>query len=340
MKFFKYPSIDNVDRIKTINEIIEQGFAKEEWVATNKIHGANFSFFCDNNSLRAGKRTSFLAEDGIGLYNSQVIFDKYKTTVENIYRYLKNWLVFESIILYGEFFGGTYPHEDVKRLPEASTIQKGVYYCPHNDFLLFDIVLVQKDGFKTYLDIDQVIDIGTKHNIPTVEILYRGKFEDMITLNPVFEDPTYKQFNLPQIEDNESEGFVLRPTVTHFFGNGARVILKNKNKTFMEKVAVKKNKVVIAFPDEAKNILETGISYITENRLRNVLSHGHKVTQKDFGKLLGLLSKDIHEELLRDFKDEISDFDKSVKKQCSKTFGKEIANFIRPHFQNIIDGEF
>jgi hypothetical protein len=39
MKFVKYPSIENMNRLETINAIIKQGFSGGEWCATNKVHG-------------------------------------------------------------------------------------------------------------------------------------------------------------------------------------------------------------------------------------------------------------------------------------------------------------
>ena len=47
----------------------------------------------------------------------------------------------ESIIIYGELYGGHYKHPEIASLKEAIRIQKGIDYCPENDFYAFDIKL-------------------------------------------------------------------------------------------------------------------------------------------------------------------------------------------------------
>lgn len=44
--------------------------------------------------------------------------------------------------IYGELFGGMYPHEDVEEDPARrgrAPVQRGVYYCPELRFMVFDI---------------------------------------------------------------------------------------------------------------------------------------------------------------------------------------------------------
>lgn len=43
----------------------------------------------------------------------------------------------EWLRIYGEIFGGSYPSKDVPAVKNASVVQRGIWYCPHNDFYAF-----------------------------------------------------------------------------------------------------------------------------------------------------------------------------------------------------------
>ena len=60
------------------------------------------------------------------------------------------------------------------------------------------------------------------------------------------------------------------------------------------------------------------------------------ITDKDFGKLLGLFTKDVIDEL---YKDEVLNIKKSDKKLITKQISVICANFIREHFLDIIDNQ-
>jgi len=79
-------------------------------------------------------------------------------------------------------------------------------------------------------------------------------------------------------------------------------------------------------------------SYISENRLRNVLSKIGQVTQKDFGKILGALAVDVIEDYKKDFN--APELEGKEEKLVNKLLNGEAATLIRKNFVNIIDGEF
>lgn len=68
MEFRKYPSIENSYRKGFAQAVRDAGEeAGAEWVVTEKIHGANFSFWTDGSNVACGKRTSLLeTPDQIG----------------------------------------------------------------------------------------------------------------------------------------------------------------------------------------------------------------------------------------------------------------------------------
>ena len=330
--FKRYTSIDNINRKKLIDYIVECGFANSniEWVSTLKVHGANYAIYANADEVRHAKRSGWIEESFYGDYN----FD-YDDNVKS----LLNFIGCKQISVHGEIFGGIYLHPDVERDKSAVRVQKEVQYCPHNDFIVFDIKIDGKfipwDDVKQYCN-----DFGLLH----VPELYRGTFEELIDKPVVFHDPLYSLFDLPCIADNDAEGWVMKPVIPLFFGNGERVILKGKNPKLSDKSKKRKKpkKPEIKLSDKGDELLNELLTYLNENRLRDVLSHGdiENITNKDFGKLLGIFSKDAFDDFMKDYGEEFDKLEKKEKVTIKKTMNKEAGNVIRPNFVNIIDGVF
>ena len=333
MIFKKYSSIENITRKKLIDYIIERGFANKniEWVSTLKVHGANYAIYANKREVKHAKRSGWIGENSF--------YGDYNFDYDNNVKALLKHIGCEQISVHGEIFGGIYLHPDVERDKSAVRVQKEVQYCPHNDFIVFDIKingkLIPWDDVKQYCN-----DFGFLH----VPELYRGTFEELLDKPVVFHDPVYKLFNLPSIADKDAEGWVMKPAIPLFFGNGERVILKGKNPKLSEKSKkIKKpKKPKIDLSEEGNKLLNEVLSYLNENRLRNVLSHGdiENITHKDFGKLLGFFAKDAFDDFMKDYGEEFDKLEKKEKVSIKKTMNKEAGNIIRPNFVNIIDGEF
>jgi len=333
MKFKKFNSIDNFHRQKTIDYYIQMGYTKSdiEWVATNKVHGANFSYWTDGSVVKEAKRSGFLKEDEYFYGNSRL---PYKDDI----LFIIDDLGAKSLAIYGEIFGGNYPHQSVRKIQDASVVQKGVYYYPDNDFIIFDVVI---DG--KFLTWDEIKKFGFSYDFIVVPEIARGTFDDVIKTPEVFADPVYRQYGLPPIENNLSEGLVIKPVIPIFTPNGDRVMVKKKNPKFAEKSnkpAKAKNPIIL--DSEEKAILDEMSLYLNNNRLRNVLSHGEigEITQKSFGKLLGFFAKDALVAFSKDNPDVLDSLEKKSRKKIQKEFNKIAGDIIRPNFVNIIDGTF
>ena len=59
--FMTYPEIENHYN-KTVKSYIENHTTEEMWVATEKVHGTNFSFIHDGTQLICAKRNSLLKD--------------------------------------------------------------------------------------------------------------------------------------------------------------------------------------------------------------------------------------------------------------------------------------
>ena len=154
--FVKYPEIENSYQEGFIAKIKEQGYSDIAYVVTEKIHGANSQISYDLNTgeFTYGKRTSAL-EEGESFYNAQEIMDGLCGQVKDLAidlsvdlaRYGQKLL---TVTIFGEIFGGSYPHECVIKDKHALKVQKGVFYSPSNNWLPFDVAYTIAGSDKTY----------------------------------------------------------------------------------------------------------------------------------------------------------------------------------------------
>lgn len=92
---------------------------------------------------------------------------------------------------------------------------------------------------------------------------------------------------------------------------------------FAEKKSVKKRNKLFAEPvpysEELKALVAEVVAYVTENRLTNVVSHiGEVHVPKDFGKIMGLFSKDVLEDFLKEHGGDYACLEKSEQKLLSE----------------------
>lgn len=337
--FKKYPSIEGADRTKVIDYIVQLGFDQIPWQVGLKVHGANFGIMTDGKTMEATKRSGFIVPDDGAFYGYQNVMATYQQRIFDFYRFLKDvFPLLDILTLYGELFGGKYGHPDVPNDPHGTMVQKGVDYCPHNDFFLFDIKVDDLFVNKCYTTI-ACNDHGFIGNVP----LFQGSFRDCLQYPNEFPDPLHKKWNLPEIEGNICEGVIIEPEEPKFFQSGSRIILKNKNEKFAEKASHRKQRKIQApheWSEEGWSEVEEMFAYINENRLRNILSHIGEVTDKDFGRIMGMFAQDVFKDYLKDHNDEFSVLDKKEQDLFKKEMQRKCAECIRPNFRDIMDGTF
>jgi len=336
MDFKKFTSIENSYRQKEIQSI-QINFPKETFVVQEKIHGSNFSFWTDGKTVRCAKRSGFIKENE-SFFNYEKVLDRYEKHILYLFEELKtdNYLNddLQELTIFGEIYGGNYPHPDVDRV-DVSSVQRGVYYSPDVEFIAFDI---KANG--NYIGFKKFKTVCMVGKIPFLDALAVGTLEECLAIGNEYPSTLPEMHGLPEIEGNGCEGNVIRPLEVLYFGNGQRVILKNKNEAFAEKKkGPKKIKVEVEVPEEIQELQLEAVQYINDNRLRNVLSKVGEVTQKDFGRLLGLLSKDVMEDLAKDFP-KVLELNNTEKKMVTRLLNNECGNLIRPNFANIIDGNY
>ena len=83
-----------------------------KWVVTEKIHGANFSFHTNGESVRVARRRGFIRDDERFFdYRTGKFMKTHPDKVRKIYTLVTKILNekdIEQVSIYGELFGGNY----------------------------------------------------------------------------------------------------------------------------------------------------------------------------------------------------------------------------------------
>jgi len=326
IEFKKYSSIENSFSREFMEHVVAEMPQDLEYVVQEKVHGANTSFLCDGEEVRFAKRTSMLA-DGEQFYDYPELLDRYKDRVQKLFADIKaKYPEVTHISVFGEMFGGLYPHDGVKVAHKVALIQKGVCYTPEHEFYGFDIYLFAEDGGR-FLPVDEVNELFETEGFFYAKTLFHGTLTECLKHPNAFQSKIAEWLGLPAIEDNICEGIVIRPVTPMYLKNGSRVLIKSKNERFAEKKSVKKRNKLFAEPvpysDALKILIEEGETYVTENRLANVVSHiGEVHFPKDFGRVMGALSKDVLDDFLKEHGGSYAALDKCEQKSLNKELNK------------------
>ena len=173
MEFKRYSSIENSYRKRFLDKIIEEGHGGETFVVQEKCHGSNFSMYISKDQIRCAKRSGFIKENE-SFFNYEKVLDKYEPNLRTLFNKLNKNNDIESVVVFGELYGGNYPHKDVPNV-DVKAVQKGVYYNPDQDFIAFDIKV---NGL--YLDVESANIQFLENNIPYTKTLFEGSLEDCL----------------------------------------------------------------------------------------------------------------------------------------------------------------
>lgn len=303
-EFKKFSSLENTYNKGFLERVFMQPCYTQEWIATEKIHGANFSFWWDKeNGVRVASRTQFV--DG-SFFSCTDVINRHSVDFED---YCKDFLPDSTVVVYGELFGGN--------------IQKEVKYGEKR-FAAFDIVI---DG--SPLSKLEAFKLASVMGFATTPILGQGGLEDLLNISPEFVSPLAAE---DAGEHNKSEGLVIEPITPAWLLSGSRIYLKQKSQAFKEKKDKPVHKPQVDLSEKGAEMLSLLSQRCTEQRVSNVLSKLGEVNTKQFGKLLGLFIQDVLEEVKRedgiDVKEECGDEWKAV----NTAFTKEAQLVVRGVF--------
>ncbi|MDQ1351642.1 MAG: ligase [Acidobacteriota bacterium] len=330
MDHIGYPSIENTYREEFIESIKSQGKDAGQWVVTEKIHGGQLALYYDGSELKASTRTAFL-NPGMDFFNYEKVVDANADKVKEIHRILAAERGDISlIVVYGELFGGDYPHPGVPKVKNTKRLQKGVFYHPDNLFYAFDIRVNGR-----FLTVDEANRLFEAVGMFYAKPLFRGTFEECLKHPNKFPSKISEWLGLPPLDDNIAEGIVIKPVNPEFLQIGERVILKSKNEKFEERKAIKKHpkKPGGEITSSGEQLLEELLSLVTENRLQNVLSKQGELPSPlpgdYFGPVMKAFSEDIWEEFNKDSQDQYETLEKGEQKRLAKMLNQQAAKLVR-----------
>ncbi len=252
-----------------------------QWVVTEKIHGAHFCIITDGSTIMAANRKHLLAADD-NFFEYQRVLQRVERQIYQLFhltRRLHPQLVWLSI--YGELFGGAYPHPDVAPVAAVEPIQTGIYYTPDIEFCAFDLAISGPQQPHTYLDYDQAITLFRSANLFYASPLITGRYQDALNYPIEFSSTIPAQLGLPPLtRENKAEGVVIKPlkAITIPTKKGPiRPIFKRKIATFAEDRRFHQaQKWSLPSSLQSLNNLDLlkweAFNQITENRLRSAIS--------------------------------------------------------------------
>jgi Rnl2 family RNA ligase len=135
--------------------------------------------------------------------------------------------------------------------------------------------------------------------------------------------------------ENNAEGLVIEPVEPAWFNNGSRIYFKNKTESFTEKKP--KETKVFELSEAESDLMNELLTYNTVQRVSNVISKIGAVTNKDFGKILGLTVQDMFEEFTKETEREPKVEAENNWKQFVKLLQSEVGKTVRAEFLKVIE---
>jgi len=298
--FKKYSSLDN---IRKSSEVLVH-----DVVCLEKIHGSNLS-------------ARWTEEEDLVLHgrNRLVYFNGEKTKFDG--HGFSDWMLednrweglkkYPGYIYYGEFMG--------------PGIQKGITYCDHKDWRVFDIR--HPDGY--FVNWDNVEVMCIIAGFKTVPVLYKGKIDSIDQLNDfVNRNSETAILNGVNLKENLAEGIVVKPYNEVRDKRGNRIIVKYKSEKWQESNSSRVKKQLS--PEDVElhtKCREFAEQVCTPGRLATIVEHitrdgNTEISMKRTGDFLKEFVKDVMEE----YSEMYSSLDRKEANQYNKTVSGYASN--------------
>lgn len=223
-----------------LDEADYRALRKVPWVVTEKIHGANFCLITDGHDVRCAKRKELLP-DGEDFFGHLALLPRLTAAVLDVHAQVQRaHPEMARVAIYGELFGGGYPHPDVAPVADVQPVQTGIYYSPRIEFCAFDLAVETTDDppRNSYLDYDEAMPIFEAAGLLYARPLLIGAYEEALAFPLGFESHVPAQLGLPPLPTgNRAEGVVVKPLRDVALDGAAerfRPILKRKIPEFAE----------------------------------------------------------------------------------------------------------
>jgi Rnl2 family RNA ligase len=275
---------DKIEERWEADPAVEKRLARERWVATEKIHGAHFVVVAgaDGGPLRFGKRRE-LIPPGESFFGHEVVVARLRDALlRAVDAVRRRWDAHDATVqLYGELFGGRYPHPDVAPEPGVAPVQSGVWYSPRVELCFYDVAIVRGEG-RTFAPFDEGMALLADAGLFVAEPIVIGSLAEVraVAVERVTAIPA--RLGLPALPAEEgpnlAEGVVLKTVREVALPGGlrARPIVKRKLPRFAEDEryhgAQKPRPPARASGDALARLLEAAASLVTPPRLDSARS--------------------------------------------------------------------
>lgn len=307
----RYPSFNNHYDNKTILWLEKQleNFDEKDrqFVATEKLHGSNFSIYTDGKDIKCARRNGFL-EENENFHQAQNIAQNLKPKIVDLYNFVSEELLFNNtgivdntdfiLILFGEVTG--------------ERVQLGISYG-ENAVRFFDICIYKEKSLK-FLDYKHFVNVTSKFELETVPVIAEGKLHELLKLNPEFDSKILSK------ENNIAEGMVLKFCTEMEFEHGdvARLMLKFKCKKFDEIQNAPKGKKALTYDDSDLEFLSNEFeTRLTFSRLQAVKSKLNSKQAKNRQVMAKEMYEDVLGDMVEDSREKLVDSEALVKKGTS-----------------------
>lgn len=293
----------------------------------------------NGKTFQYAKRREVLAK-GENFFDYQSISSSIEKKIEKLYSSIpQDTEKGTNLYIYGELFGGKYPHKDVKEEEGLQPIQTGVYYSPKIEFYAFDIQIENSSG-KSYMDYVDALRLFKDNGILCAEPLFIGKYEQCLSFEFKFESTIPKKLGYPPIKGNIAEGIVIKPMTNIYVESkkgSFRPILKLKPKEFMEdsrfhQAEKWENEVKEEGLSNYDMLTFEALPLITEQRIETAKSKIGKITKENADKLLQEFIDDIILKIKDDFEKEYSQLSSNEKEEFRKLIKKESLVLFKSYF--------
>jgi len=260
-------------------------------------------------TIRAAKRKAFISP-GDDFFGHRAVVDRLAPAVLHLAdltlaREGRATLVY----VYGELFGGAYPHPAVAPDPAVQAVQTGCWYSPRLEACAFDLAVL-RDGAREYVDHDEAARLFEEAGLFHARPLLRGTYEDAMAFPLGFESTIPAALGLPPLPvANKAEGVVLKPARAARVPRRAgsiRPVVKRKIPEFAEDARYHAAEKWPARPAPsagapALEMLKYEVSALaTDTRLHAAVSKVGRVGSGDAGRaaeVLVLLVEDVYADL-------------------------------------------
>ncbi|HEU4534432.1 MAG TPA: RNA ligase family protein [Polyangiaceae bacterium] len=213
-KFTTYEKIAETPTQWGLDEAALRRLERAPWVVTEKIHGANFCFLVDEGGVRCAKRKALL-EPGEDFFGHRAVLRRLEGRLRALFAACRGARPgLATLFVYGELFGGSYPHPLVAPVAGAEPVQTGVHYAPDVEFCAFDLGYATADPAapRDYFDYDAALAHAAAAGVPIAEPLFRGGYAEAMAYPERFESTLPRRLGLPPLPaGNLAEGVVIKP---------------------------------------------------------------------------------------------------------------------------------